>query len=176
MIKDRNIGNRLKDMARSPDNNQEPLTGKHQEARGYTMLEIMMAVGLITILAVMAMPNYQLARKAALETGVIEGLKQLSEAEEIYFESYGYYTAGHDQFHDLRKISAIDTKAYNRMAGRRGVFIKGYSIQMVNLGEYPQNYSIVAWPVERGMDLKTFFIIGDGIVRDTIEMETVTIY
>ena len=142
--------------------------GSPEEAapRGYTMVEIMLAVSLISILAVLAMPNYQMARRNALETNAIQGLKELSEAEEVYYDAFGYYTSGHDQFHDLRKVDAIDHKAYQRMAGRRGLFIKGYSVQMINMGEYPQNYSIIVWPLEKYMDLKTFYLVSDGIVRD----------
>lgn len=136
------------------------------EDKGYTLIEIMLAVGLVTILVLMAIPNLQIARRTALETSAIQGLKELSEAEELYYEVYGYYTAGHDQWHDLRRVDAIDHKAWSRTAGRRGVFIKGYSIQLINLGQYPQNYSIVAWPIEKGMELKTFFIVSDGLVRD----------
>ncbi len=148
----------------------------HQDARGYTMLEIMLAVGLIGILAVMAIPNLQHARRNALETGAVHGLKQLAEAEELYYQVYQCYTAGHDQWHDLRRCDAIDAKAYNRLSGRRGYFIKGYSIQLINIGEYPQNYSIVAWPIERGLDLKTFLIINDGVVRDTNTLWPIAIY
>ena len=148
------------EMRRSQESPDRP------RGRGYTMIEIMTAVGLISLLAVMAIPNLQHARRNGLETAAIQGLKELSEAEEMYYDIYGYYTAGRDQFHDLRRVDAIDHKAWSRLAGRRGVFIKAYSVQMVNLGEYPQNYSIVAWPLEQGMDLKTFFIVSDGLVRD----------
>ncbi len=149
-----------------------------EPGRGYTLVEIMLAVGLISLLAVMAIPNLQHARRNALETGAIAGLKSLSEAEEMYYDVYGYYTSGHDQWHDLRKVDAIDHKAYQRLSGRRGYFIKGYSIQLVNIGDYPQNYSIIAWPLERGMELKTFMIVSDGIVRDYGDIwdRPVTIY
>lgn len=148
------------------------------EGKGYTLIEIMLAVGLITVLALMAIPNLQLARRNALETAAIQGLKELSEAEELYYDVFGYYTAGHDQWHDLRRVDAIDHKAWSRMAGRRGVFIKGYSIQLTNMGDYPQNYSIIAWPIEQGLDLKTFFIVSDGLVRDWSDVHDrpVTLY
>lgn len=148
------------------------------EGKGYTLIEIMLAVGLITVLALMAIPNLQIARRNALETAAIEGLKELSEAEELYYDVYGYYTAGHDQWHDLRRVDAIDHKAWSRLAGRRGVFIKGYSIQLTNSGEYPQNYSIIAWPIEQGLGLKTFFIVSDGLVRDwgDVHDRPVTLY
>jgi prepilin-type N-terminal cleavage/methylation domain-containing protein len=147
-----------------------------EKHRGYTMIEIMLAVGLIAIVATMAIPNLQRARQNALETGAIEGLKQISEAEEMYFEEFGYYTAGHDQFHDLRKVDAIDSKGWGRLAGRRGWFIKGYSIEMINIGEYPQNYSVIAWPIEQALQLKTFVVLGDGIIRDTEQYEPINIY
>jgi prepilin-type N-terminal cleavage/methylation domain-containing protein len=146
------------------------------EGRGYTLLEIMLVVGLLSIVVVMAIPNLQHARRNALESGAVMGLKQLAEAEELYYDAFGYYTAGHDQWMDLRRCDAIDAKSYNRLAGRRGVFVKGYSIQMINLGNYPQNYSVVAWPIESGLDLKTFWIVADGIVRDAGSADPVTIY
>jgi len=165
-------------MMKSPEKETSRGSPDNQEPRGYTMVEIMLAVGLISLLAVMAIPNMQNARRNALETGAITGLKQLSEAEELYYDVYGYYTEGHDQWHDLRTVDAIDSKGYNRLAGRRGRFIRGYSIQLLNLGQYPQNYSIIAWPLERGMDLKTFYIISDSVVRDWGENleKPITIY
>ena len=163
-------------MNTSPETDRPRGPDKKGEGRGYTMLEIMLAVSLIAIVAAMAIPNMQRVRANALETGAIEGLKQLAEAEEMYFDIYGYYSAGHDQWQDLRRVDAIDAKSWNRLSGRRGYFIKGYSIQLLNLGQYPQNYSIVAWPRETGMGLKTFFIIGDGIIRDTTQMEPVNLY
>jgi prepilin-type N-terminal cleavage/methylation domain-containing protein len=153
-------------MSNTADIEETRDSAERPRGRGYTLIEIMLAVGLISLLAVMAVPNLQHARRNALETNAIEGLKELSEAEEMYFDVFGYYTAGHDQWQDLRRVDAIDSKAYQRLSGRRGQFIKGYSVQLVNTGEYPQNYSIIAWPLERGMELKTFMIISDGIVRD----------
>ncbi len=153
-------------MKKSPEKRKTPGSPEKENGQGYTLIEIMLAVGLVSLLAVLAMPNFQHARRNALETSAIQGLKELSEAEELYYDAYGYYTAGRDQFHDLRKVDAIDHKAYQRMSGRRGLFIKGYSVHMMNMGDYPQNYSIIAWPLERGMDLKTFYIISDGIVRN----------
>jgi len=146
------------------------------DPRGYTLVEIMLAVGILAVLVSIAIPNLQVARRTGLETNAVNGLKQLAEAEEMYYDIFGYYTAGRDQGHDLRKVDAVDAKAYNRLALRRGKFIKGYSVQFINLGTYPQNYSIIAWPTERGMDLKTFFIIGDAIVRDAANDLPVNIY
>lgn len=165
-------------MEKQPDKEITRSSPEKGRIRGYTMVEIMLAVGLVTILAVMAIPNLQQARRNALETAAIQGLKELSEAEELYYDAFGYFTAGHDQWMDLRRCDAIDAKGYNRLSGRRGVFIRGYSIQLVNLGDYPQNYSIIAWPLERGLNLKTFYIISDSLVRDyqDVDRDPVTIY
>jgi prepilin-type N-terminal cleavage/methylation domain-containing protein len=163
-------------MSRPTENETREKQVRRARHGGYTLVEIMLVVGLIGIIATMAIPNLQHARRNALETGCIEGLKQLAEAEEMYYDVYGYYTSGHDQWQDLRRVDAIDAIHWQRLAGRRGWFIKGYSIQMINLGTYPQNYSIAAWPLEKGMDLKTFFVIGDGIIRDTTYNEPINIF
>ncbi|HEX9746198.1 MAG TPA: hypothetical protein VGB30_12300 [bacterium] len=163
-------------MANKPKNETPDRDAEKSKSSGYTMVEIMLAVGMIAVLATIAIPSMQVARRTALETNAVTGLKQIAEAEELYYDAFGYYTSGRDQWHDFRKVDAIDAKGWDRLSGRRGEFIKGYSIQLINLGTYPQNYSIVAWPIERGMDLKTFFIIGDGIVRDTQYFEPINIY
>ena len=165
-----------KTMTESPEMEKRRNPGDKKNLRGYTMVEIMLAVGLIGIIASMAIPNMQRARQNALETCAIEGLKQISEAEEMYYDVYGYYAPGHGWFNQLRRVDAIDHKAWGKYGGRRGWFIKGYSLEGLNLGSFPQNYSIVAWPLERGMPLRTFFIVGDGIIRDTEYNEPINIY
>jgi prepilin-type N-terminal cleavage/methylation domain-containing protein len=132
---------------------------------GYTMLEIMIVVGILTVIVTMAIPSITRTKKHAYETAAIEGLRAIGDAEELYYEVSGYYTGGGNQIQDLRKVDAIDSGSYGASAGE-GVFIKGYSIQFVNIGEHAQNYSVAAVPIIRGMNLRTFFLEGDGIIID----------
>ncbi len=138
---------------------------KKQVKSGYTMLEIMIVVGILTVIITMAIPSITRMKKHAYETAAIEGLQAIGEAEELYYDVSGYYTGGGNQIQDLRKVDAIDSGSYPANAGE-GIFIKGYSIQFVDIGEHAQNYSVAAMPIIRGMDLRTFFLEGDGIIRD----------
>lgn len=139
---------------------------KKQRAKsGYTMMEIMIVVGILTVIVTMAIPSITRMKKHAYEAAAIEGMRALAEAEELYYDVGGYYTGGGNQVQDLRKVDAIDSGSYGASAGK-GIFIKGYSIQFVDIGEYPQNYSVAAVPIARGLNLRTFFLEGDGIIRD----------
>ena len=132
---------------------------------GYTMLEILTVVGILTIIVTMAIPSITRMKRHSYESAAIEGLRALADAEELYYDVGGYYTAGGNQIQDLRKVDAIDSGQYGAGAGA-GIFIKGYSVMFTNIGEHPQNYSCRAVPIIRGMDLRTFFLEADGIVRD----------
>jgi len=132
---------------------------------GYTMLEIMVVVGILTIIITMAIPSMTRMKRHAYEASAIEGLRAIADAEELYYDVSGYYTAGGNQIEDLRKVDAIDSGSYPARAGK-GIFIKGYSVQFASIGEHPQNYSCLAVPIMRGMDLRTFRLQADGIVRD----------
>ena len=142
--------------------------GKNKENEnnaGYTMIEILAVVGILLIIITMAVPSLSRTKRHAYETTAIQGLRALWEAEELYYEIGGYYSAGGNQFEDLRKVDAIDSGSWGAGSGR-GYFIKGYSVQFADIGEYPQNYSCAAIPIIRGMDLRTFFMECDGIITD----------
>jgi type II secretory pathway pseudopilin PulG len=142
------------------------LNGKGMLSKsGYTMLEILTVVGILTVIITMAIPSITRTKRHAYESAAIEGLRAVAEAEELYYEVGGYYTAGGNQIEDLRRVDAIDSGSYGASAGK-GIFIKGYSIQFVDIGEYPQNYSCMAVPIIRGLHLRTFYLEADGIIRD----------
>ncbi len=142
-----------------------PENEKKRSRAGYTMIEIMVVVGVLMIIITMAIPTIGRTKRHAYESAALEGLRSIFEAEELYYDVSGYYTGGGNQFQDLRMVDAINSGAYGASAGQ-GVFIKGYSLQFGSIGEHAQNYSVIAVPIIRGMDLRTFFMENDGIVRD----------
>lgn len=134
---------------------------------GYTMLEIMAVVGILLIIITMAVPGLNRTKRHAYETAAREGMRALWEAEELYYDVGGYYTAGGNQITDLRNVDAIDPGSWGSRAGR-GYFIKGYSVRFVDIGEYPQNYSCMAVPIIPNLDLRTFYMESDGVIVDQI--------
>jgi prepilin-type N-terminal cleavage/methylation domain-containing protein len=138
---------------------------RDKDKAGYTMIEIMAVVGILLVIITMAVPSLTRTQRHAYEATAVEGLRAIWEAEELYYEIGGYYTAGGNQIQDLRKIDAIDSGSWGASAGSGG-FIKGYSIQFADIGEYPQNYSVAIVPIVRNLDLRTFYMECDGIIID----------
>ncbi|MCG3152067.1 MAG: hypothetical protein GEEBNDBF_01355 [bacterium] len=136
-------------------------------ARGFTLVEILIVVGILAILVVLAIPSYYGSRRSTLESSAVGGLKAIAEAEELYYNLNSYYPGGtsEDHWNRLRSIDAIDPKGYGRPDTVDG-FIKGYSIAFFSNGPYPQDYSITVTPVVPETGLRTFALI-NGRLRDS---------
>lgn len=136
-------------------------------ARGFTLVEILIVVGILAILVVLAIPSYYGSRRSTLESSAVGGLKAIAEAEELYYNLNSYYPGGtsEDHWNRLRSIDAIDPKGYGRPDTVDG-FIKGYSIAFFSNGPYPQDYSITVTPVVPESGLRTFALI-NGRLRDS---------
>jgi len=136
-------------------------------SRGFTLVEILIVVGILAILVVLAIPSYYGSRRSTLESSAVGGLKAIAEAEELYYNLNSYYPGGtsEDHWNRLRSIDAIDPKGYGRPDTVDG-FIKGYSIAFFSNGPYPQDYSITVTPVVPESGLRTFALI-NGRLRDS---------
>lgn len=59
--------------------------------RGFTLLEIMIVVGVISILAAIAIPNMMESQRAAQERAAIETGRHIHLASETYHRKFGFY-------------------------------------------------------------------------------------
>lgn len=60
------------------------LTSSKQRRNGFTLLELLIVVGVIAIIASIAIPNYTSSKKSANEASAIESMRTLVAAEENY--------------------------------------------------------------------------------------------
>ena len=64
------------------------------QRRGFTIIELLVVVLVISILAAIAVPRYQKSREKTFFAAMQSDLKNLMSAEEIYYSSHGYQYAG----------------------------------------------------------------------------------
>lgn len=135
--------------------------------RGFTLIEILIVVSIVSILVVLAIPSFYGSRRGTMEGAAMAGLKAIAEAEELYYNVHSYYPGGisEDHWNRLRGIDAIDPKGYGRPDTVDG-FIKGYSIQFFSNGPYPQSYSITCLPQLPETGMRTF-VLSNGRLKDT---------
>jgi len=60
---------------------------------GFTLVEIMVVVVIVGMLAALAVPTFQLARKASQDKAILNNIRQLSGAADQYFLEFGTNTA-----------------------------------------------------------------------------------
>ena len=140
---------------------------KDNRQTGFTLIEVLVVVGILGILAVLAIPSLTGTERAAKESACVRGLKSLSDAEEIYYVHQKHYPGGEDGIHwyRLRSVDAIDPKIY--LGSKMDSFVRDYSLFFASIGPYAQAYSVVAYPINPELGMRTFVMKDDGIVRDT---------
>ena len=159
--------------------------------RGFTLLEVMCAVGIIAILTVLAIPTTRKVEKVTMETGAVKGLKVMSEAFELYYRDMGFYPVHTKEpsrlfFREVDKY--LPDTYYIRHA--ENYFIRGY--RMFAWGIPPNEtaggddggggfggfgggtsgperwgshtYILMAVPIENHLGLSTFYIDPGGVV------------
>ena len=62
---------------------------KHQNSKGFTLVEIMIVVVIIGLLAAMAIPAFQKVRNASQDKAVTNNMRQLGAASDQFFLENG---------------------------------------------------------------------------------------
>jgi len=142
------------------------LKNKHKSQNGFTLVEVLIVVGILGILAVLAIPSLTGVERSATESACIKSLKGISDAEEIYYVIQKHYPGGEDGTHwfRLRSVDALDPKIY--IESKNDTFVRGYSFFFMSIGPYAQAYSLIAYPINIELGMRTFVMKDDGIVRD----------
>jgi prepilin-type N-terminal cleavage/methylation domain-containing protein len=157
---------------------------------GFSLIEVMMVVGIIAIIVTLAIPTTQAAVRSAKEAGCIKGLKVVYGAIEMYRSEYGYapvMTSTPSSLF-LREIDPFLPEPYHIGHGQN-VMIKGYRL----FGWVPDNPSsptfpglstsgiapydrvgardwrVIAVPIEPYSGLATFYLRPNGAVSKNLD-------
>src|SRR5688572_15678866 len=85
----------------------------HHRRAGFTLVEIMIVVAIIALLAAIAVPNFQRARKRSQATRILEDLRVLDYAMSLYAIESHRSAGDAVTFTDLRPFLKTNTTLYD---------------------------------------------------------------
>jgi len=147
--------------------NQAEETPEPEKGRGFTLLEILLVVSIITVLVAMALPQLSGVKRSAYELGAVKALNALGSAEIAYRNVYRHFTS----FEGLRQREFVND--HWRKFGRtdRERMAKHYSIHFFvrdTFKDYTYGFAYVAYPDSgNSLNLHTFRVFEDGTVEQT---------
>lgn len=126
--------------------------------QGFTLLELLLVLAIITLLASIAVPNLMKARRAANEASAVSSLKLISGGQLVYRQTQGQYTT----LASLNQESIIDNLV--------GSGVKSGYVFESSPGTFPADeYTATATPsVPSGIaasGVRYFFIMQDHVLR-----------
>jgi prepilin-type N-terminal cleavage/methylation domain-containing protein len=163
-------------------------TEQKKRQHGFTLIEVLTVIGIISILTVLAIPATRMVEKAVLEAGAIKGLRVVQGAFELYYREMGMYPVhtaepSRNFFREIDRF--LPDVYYIRHAENQ--FIRGYRLFAYGVapngtteednggfgssqspGVPPrwgsQNYVLEAVPIENHLGLSTFYIDPGGTI------------
>lgn len=138
-----------------------------EEGRGFTLLEILLVVSIITIIVAMALPQFTGVKRSAYELSAIKALNALGAAEIAYRNVHRHFT----DFEGLRQREYLNPNWRKWGLTDRERLAKHYSIHFFvrdTFKNYTYGFAYVAYPDSgNSLNLHTFRILEDGTVEQS---------
>lgn len=142
-------------------------TTEEHEGRGFTLLEILLVVSIITIIVAMALPQLSGVKRSAYELGAIKALNALGSSEIAYRNIYRHFTS----FEGLRTREFVNShwRKYGRTDRER--MAKHYSLHFFvrnTFKDFTYGFGYIAFPDSgNSLNLHTFRVLEDGTVEQS---------
>lgn len=149
------IENHLRPVCRGKTQNQSPAFGRD----GFTVIEILITVAIISIVAAIAIPQYTRFIQRARETAVMSYLSKIKRAEGIYISEnlLGLYSGDFEELEVTGAVSAGSGNASREVHEYRFDLTAG-----VSGGPY---WRVTARPLDSSTTARWFYIDETGIIR-----------
>ena len=140
---------------------------ENEGVRGFTLLEILLVVSIITILVAMAIPQMSGVKRSAYELGALKALNALGSAEIAYRNVYRHFTS----FEGLRQREFVNSHWRKWGHTDRERMAKHYSIHFFvrdTFKDFTYGFAYVAFPDSgNSLNLHTFRIFEDGTIEQS---------
>ena len=142
-------------------------TREEEEGRGFTLLEILLVVSIITIIVAMALPQLTGVKRSAYELGALKALNALGSAEIAYRNVYRHFTS----FEGLRQRDFVNSHWRKFGTTDRERMAKHYSIHFFvrdTFKDFTYGFGYIAYPDSgNSLNLRTFRILEDGTIEQS---------
>lgn len=130
-----------------------------KQAAGFSLIELIIVVAIISIIAAIAVPNLLTARRSAQEASAIAMVKSLVKAEGMYFSSYGNQ-ATYGTLTELANRNCIDASLLTEA--------RNYYTFQITLST-PITYGINATPdAALATQMRHFYGDESGVIRQAV--------
>jgi len=141
---------------------------------GFTLLDLLIVVGIIAVLTAMAIPRYVDFVQRARETAVIAFLRELILAEEAYRIENGVEAYVGD-FEELEKTGYIpdtqNVKAPKQQGKKKGIkptssrIQHAYQFDLTASQSGPYTWNVSASPTNKSRSVRWFYTDQTGVIR-----------
>jgi prepilin-type N-terminal cleavage/methylation domain-containing protein len=139
-------------MARQPK--QLPNCKRKRDARGFSLIELLIVVGIILIIAALAIPNFIRSKMRANESSAVENMRTITTAEVVYSTTYGIgfsptlpALGGSPAVPDATQAGLIDSVL---TTGTKSGFNFSFTVVTTDSDGHVTNYSVNADPIVPG--------------------------
>jgi prepilin-type N-terminal cleavage/methylation domain-containing protein len=124
----------------------------NESRKGFSLLELLIVVGVILVIATIAIPSLLKSRQVSNENAAVANLRTISNAEAGYLSASGGYYGGAT---DLVNHQLLD----DRFVGKS---VSGYTY---SISGDQFSYTAVATPVSANMGRWEYYMVVDGVIR-----------
>jgi type IV pilus assembly protein PilA len=121
--------------------------------RGFSMLELLIVVAIITLIAAIAIPNLRKARQSANTASAVQSLRTITTAEHLYKSKF-------QQYGTLAEIAPEGTLDSVLSSGTKSAY--NFAIAVTTT---PEGFTVNATPLESPTTLSHFFVDETAVIR-----------